>query len=286
MNSDEQRFARAFLTTVAKPGDAVLRQLISKHGPAGAAEMVATMGNTRRDWQLVASRQLDGARRHGIRFLAPGDDDWPSTLPQSAGPVGLWVRGAAPLGPLLRRTVVVLGATAATPYATDTAHRIAAELAAAGWTVVTSGDFGVAGAVLRGALSVDRPAVVLPLGGLVRPCSLGHSRLFGRTAYRGALVSESLQRPPNLEPDLIRQSRLLACLGAAVVLVEPQPGGTAGAVIRLARQLGRPLLAVPGPVTSDQSAFAHQLLRDGAARLVRRGSDVLADLGALPDGNR
>lgn len=284
--SDQQRVARAFLTTVAKPGDAVLRQLIAKHGPAGTAELVATVGDSRRDWELAALQQLDAARRHGIRFLAPGDDEWPATLAHSGGPVGLWVRGAASLGLLLRRAVVVLGATAATPYATDAARRIAAELAAAGWTVVTSGDFGVAGAVRRAALSVERPAVVLPLGGLTRPGPVGHARLFTRTAYRGVLVSESPQRPPSREADLVRQSRLLACLGAAVVLVEPHPGGSAGAVTRTARQLRRPLLAVPGPVTSDRSAFAHQLLRDGAARLVRDAGDVLADLTAHSDGGR
>jgi DNA processing protein len=69
-------------------------------------------------------------------------------------------------------------------------------------------------------------------------------------------------------------------------LVEPWPTGVTSAVIRLARALGRPLLAVPGPVTSDGSRFAHQLVRDGAARLARDARDVLTDLSASAGGGR
>jgi DNA processing protein len=57
-------------------------------------------------------------------------------------------------------------------------------------------------------------------------------------------------------------------------------------VIRLAQALGRPLLAVPGSVTSSESGFAHQLLRDGTARLARDARDVLADLAATAGGRR
>jgi DNA processing protein len=191
--------------------------------------------------------------------------------------LGLWVRGSADLGSLLWRAVVVLGASTATPYGTETAFGLAAELAAACWTVVSSGEFGVPGAAQRGVLSVDRPGVVFPAGGLAGPRPLGHSRVFNRTARSGLVVSESLPTPDR-ELDRQRRARLLVATGAALVLIEPQPGGLTGAAIRLARQHGCPLLVQPGPVTCDRSAFAHRLLRDGTARLIRGAQDVLADL--------
>jgi DNA processing protein len=286
--STDQRLARVYLTAVRRPSQGVIRQLVRQHGPVKAAELVASAGNTRRDWELEAIRQLDRGRRRGLRFISPQDRYWPAALQrcpaEDTTPLGLWIRGTAELGALLRHAVVIVGATAATPYGAQTAFGLGCELTAAGWTVLTTGSHGVAGAVHRGGLSVDRPTVAVPLGGLVQPRPLAHSRLFGRVAYRGLLVSESAERPADAAVDLFRQSRLLATVGAAVVLVEPTPDGRTGAVIGLARALGRPLLAVPGPVTSDGSGFAHQLVRDGAARLARDARDVLADLGASCGG--
>jgi DNA processing protein len=43
--------------------------------------------------------------------------------------------------------------------------------------------------------------------------------------------------------------------------------------------LGRPLMAVPGPVTSEQSAGCHALIRAGRAALVASAEDVIAVLG-------
>ena len=42
-----------------------------------------------------------------------------------------------------------------------------------------------------------------------------------------------------------------------------------------AGRLNRPLMGVPGPVTSAPSAGVHQLIRTGAATLVTSGAEVL-----------
>ena len=77
------------------------------------------------------------------------------------------------------------------------------------------------------------------------------------------------------------------------MLIEPEHATLASAVAEQATQLGRPVFAVPGPVlipSADDptpSEFAHQLIRDDAARLVRGAGDILADLtdwGALAGG--
>ena len=46
-----------------------------------------------------------------------------------------------------------------------------------------------------------------------------------------------------------------------------------------ASRLNRPLMGVPGPVTSAPSQGVHQLIRVGAATLVTSGDDVLELLG-------
>lgn len=216
-----------------------------------------------------------------LRFVAPYDDEWPAALSGPCGrdvaPLGLWVRGRGELHMLLRRSVVVLGAAAATPYAVKVAHRLAADLGGAGWTVVTSGATGVASAVRYGAHSAGGPALVLPLGGLACPRPRAHATQYDRASRTGLVISESYGP---LEPaaDRLARNRVLSALGTAVVVIEP--AGIAVDVARRARDRGRPVFAVPGGVTDDSpSRSAHRLIRDGLARLARDARDVLSDLG-------
>ena len=48
-----------------------------------------------------------------------------------------------------------------------------------------------------------------------------------------------------------------------------------------ADQLGRVTMAVPGPVTSQQSVGTHEAIRDGKAMLVGSGTDVVTALTGL-----
>lgn len=289
MNSDE-RLARAYLTTVDSLDDNCLRQLAARHGVLGAAELVAHAGTRPVDWELTACRLLDRARRHDSRFLTPDDDEWPSTVGRDSAGFGLWVTGRGQLGPLLRQAVVVLGSVRPTPYAARVAATLAQDLTAAGRTIVTSGAPGVPGAVLRGTLAADRPMVAVPAGGALTPRPVLHSRLFRRVTYRGLIVHRTADQPADRNARFARQSRLLAAAASAVVLIEPEHGTLASAVAEQATRIGRPVFAVPGPVltrTADNPApaeYAHQLIRDHTARLVRGADDILTDLadpGAL-----
>ena len=49
---------------------------------------------------------------------------------------------------------------------------------------------------------------------------------------------------------------------------------------RHARDLGRPLMAVPGPVTSDLSAGCHHIIRNWRGSLVTSAGDVIDTLTA------
>lgn len=226
---------------------------------------------------------MSGAR--DVRFLGPQDREWPAVLcvepVPAVAPLGLWVRGAGDLADLLRQAVVVLGSNHATPYAVKVAHRLATDLGEAGWTVVTSGATGVASAVRHGVYTAKGRAVVLPLGGIATPRPQAHQRQYERVTWTGLVVSDSYRPPADHRADLQARCRILSAIGAAVVVIEP--AGLDSAVVRRARQLGRPVYAVPGAVTGDrQSDGAHRLIRDGAARLVRDASDVLTDLGGVP----
>src|SRR5690349_14977775 len=97
--------------------------------------------------------------------------------------------------------------------------------------------------------------------------------------------------PPGTTPARHRflvRNRLIAAFGAGTVVVEAGRRSGALSTAAHARRLGRPVMAVPGPVTSAMSLGCHDLLRrewadDGPpTRLVTCASDVLGEISATP----
>jgi DNA processing protein len=291
--------ARAYLLTVRTPGDPEVTELVAAHGPVMAAELVAPSYGL--SWQDHAASTVAVTRAADLRLVVPGDPEWPAA---ELDIVGLWASGGGRLGELAGRAVGIAGSSKATPYGLQIAARMARELAKAGWTVVTLGRFGIDGAAVRGALRyitaaadlaayragsrdplgvepfVGRvtPPLVLPLGRLSEPQPVAHDGLFRRLRWDGLLVSEHGTRLPDEEPatDLHRQGQLMAALVRALVLVEP--GWGSRWLVDAAETAGVPVLAVPGPVGSQQSQGANELIQAGRARLVTSYSDVLAEL--------
>ena len=75
------------------------------------------------------------------------------------------------------------------------------------------------------------------------------------------------------------RNRLIAAFGAGTVVVEAGRRSGTLSTAAAAEQLGRLVMAVPGPVTSATSVGCHLLLADRFAQLVTSADDVLAALG-------
>jgi DNA protecting protein DprA len=171
------------------------------------------------------------------------------------------------------------GSRAATGYGAHVAGEIAQDLAGHGWVTVSGAAYGIDAAAHWGALAAGRLTVAVLASGVDQPYPAGHADLFSRITDGGVLVSEW---PPGTRPTRIRfraRSRVLAALGAATVVVEAGEHSGALTVARQARDLGRHLMAVPGPVTSAQSAGCHALIRDRDATLVTSASDIITAAG-------
>lgn len=80
----------------------------------------------------------------------------------------------------------------------------------------------------------------------------------------------------------MQRARLLAALTAGTVVVEAGIRSGSLQVVQRARDLGRPIGAFPGPVTSPASAGPNELIVAGLARLVRNGSDIRALIEGEP----
>lgn len=244
-------------------------------GPGGAAD---------------PARDLALADAAGLRFVCPGDTEWPGTLDDlgDARPLGLWVRGSPHLRMWALRSVAVVGARACTEYGAHMATALAAGLAERGWVVVSGGAYGVDGAAHRGALGAGGATVAVLACGVDRPYPRGHTGLINRIAEQGLVVGEL---PPGEHPTpsrFVLRNRVIAALTRGTVVVEAAHRSGSLVTARAARRLGRHTMGVPGPATSALSAGVHELLR-GEAVLVTDAAEVVelvGDMGELAPERR
>jgi DNA processing protein len=232
-------------------------------------------------------RRLEIAERLGARLLLPGAPVWPESLDDLGphAPLLLWLRGdPAAFDPPHRLALV--GARAATGYGEHVAAELAAGVAARGVAVVSGGAFGIDAVAHRAALGSGGRTVAFLAGGADRLYPTAHADLLHRIiATPGCAVATEV--PPGTTPTrwrFLQRNRLIAASTAGTVVVEA--GARSGSLNTAghAAALGRPLGAVPGPVTSASSAGCHRLLREYAATCVTSPADVL-ELLAVGDAD-
>jgi len=227
--------------------------------------------------QAPTAARLAEWRQDGLRLVCPGDAEWPTQLDAlgDASPVALWVRGSADLRFACLQSVSIVGARAATAYGSHVGTEMAAALAERGWAVVSGGAFGIDSCAHRGALAADGVTVAVLASGLGYGYPKGHFELFEAIAAQGVLVSEMPPDRRPTRPGFLIRNRVIAALSRGTVVIEAAlRSGTFSTAAR-ARDLCRPLMAVPGPVTSALSAGCHELIREWGAVLVTGARDVL-----------
>jgi DNA processing protein len=316
---DEVLLARAYLSRVGEPASVGLWRFVRD---AGAVDAVRALRAGRADRAVLdetaarrtgadAEADLAAAERHGLRLVVPESDEWPhfafaalerAVLPRAAAyeagrftrsesgepvpPLALWVRGPGDLTSAAVRSVGIVGARAATAYGEHVTAELGYGLARRDVVIVSGGAYGIDAAAHRATLAAGGPTVVVSAGGLDRPYPPGNATLYDRAAETGLVVSES---PPGCAPQrrrFLTRNRLIAALSSGVVVVEAAARSGAMNTAGHCRALGRPLMAVPGPVTSAMSVGCHELLRRDPepALLVTSVDDVLAVVGHVGEG--
>jgi DNA processing protein len=303
-----QRFARIALSFLAEPGDLHLGALLRGCSPAEAFAAICNgrpprpagdaahgdvpgLARAVERWaarldMVPSDSRLASWERAGMRILCPGDPEWPTQLDElgDARPLVLWLRGRADLRFACLRSVSVVGARAATAYGTHVATEMAAALAERGWAVTSGGAFGIDAAAHRGALGADGVTVALLAGGLSYGYPKGHHELFAAIAAQGVVVSEWPPDRAPTRPGFLVRNRVIAALSCGTVVVEAALRSGALSTARHARDLCRPLMAVPGPVTSDMSQGCHEIIREWGAVCVTRAQEVIEHVSPVGEG--
>jgi DNA processing protein len=224
--------------------------------------------------------------RAGGRMVVPGDPDYPPGLLDLPDPPGwLFARG----GPLVGwpAAVAIVGARRCTPYGKEVAGVLAGHLAAAGVVVVSGAARGIDAAAHQGALRADGMSAAVLGSGIDVSYPRANARLIDRLAVSGAVVSEYPPGHPALARRFPARNRLVAALSDGVVVVEGAEGSGSLITAEFAQDLGRDVMAVPGPVTGPLSAAPNGLIKDGC-HLVASSDDVLdvVGLSRLPGPGR
>jgi DNA processing protein len=173
--------------------------------------------------------------------------------------------------------VAIVGARRPSAYGLDAARWLGRSLARAGVAVLSGMALGIDSAAHAGALAAGAGTVAVLPGSADRPYPAGKRSLYRRIKDCGAVVSELPPGTAVWRWMFPARNRIIAALASTTVVVEA--GERSGALVtaRFARELGRPLGAVPGRVVTPQAAGPNALLATGAY-VVRGPQDVLDQL--------
>lgn len=301
-----ERFAAGAWTVLPEPGDAAAGAVRAALGPVRSLGLLVE-GASPADWsaalaepelaralpaalerwrpRLDAERILRAFRQasgFGLTLLHPHDAGWPTSVDDLGphAPAALWVKGDPDALARLERSAALVGARASTGYGELVAGQLAVGLVERGFAVFSGGAYGIDATAHRAALAAGGTTIAVLAGGLDRMYPAGNDELLQRVAEQACVIAEAPCGTPPTRWRFLARNRLIAALATATVVVEA--GSRSGSINTAghAAALGRPLGAVPGPVTSGTSTGCHRLLRDYAAVAI----ESAAQIAELVDG--
>ncbi len=298
------RFARATWTGIAEPGDRVAGLVVEALGAADSLEGVVSRWPAAQWAAAVSATGVDGipesefaealarwsprlksepallalrqAARYGARLLTPDVPEWPEGMSDLGlhAPLALWMRGTDAALDALSNSIALVGARAATGYGEHVTMEASAGLVDRGFAIVSGAAYGIDGMAHRAALASHGVTVAFLAGGVDRFYPSGHDALLTRMVAEGAVISELPPGQPPTRWRFLQRNRLIAAASQATIVLEA--GWRSGSLNTAghASEIGRPVGAVPGPVTSAASAGCHRLIRDYDATLVTNAEEM------------
>jgi DNA processing protein len=279
--SQADLLARIRLIRSQSIGPVTFRQLLARFGSAEAALRAVPDLAARGGGRMPALFSEDQAEREmarvealGGRYLSLGQGLYPALLAQSDNaPPLLTAHGDLTL--LERPSVAMVGARNASAAACRFARGLAHELGREGVVVVSGLARGIDAAAHEGGLESGTIGVIA--GGLDVFYPPENERLQREMAERGLVLAEM---PPGTEPRARHfpyRNRIIAGLCPATLVVEAAPRSGSLITARLAAEMGREVLAVPGSPLDPRAQGCNGLIRDGAT-LVQNAAEVMEAL--------
>jgi DNA processing protein len=280
---------------------------VSFLGPVRIAALLKRCGSSREAWHAAAaglvdipelkgfverlleeSRRIDPLREWrrlqqlNIVCLSLNSPEYPPLLKEIPQPPpllycrGRWLERDS-------QAVAIVGSRRCTFYGREVASRLAADLASAGFTVVSGMALGIDTAAHEGALEAGGRTIAVLGCSVERSYPAANRDLMEQIINSGAVISEfSLDTPP-LPQHFPRRNRIISGLALGTVVVEASQKSGALITAFYALDQNREVFAVPGNVGSPYSRGCHRLIKEGA-RLVETAEDIIEELGISAAG--
>jgi DNA processing protein len=233
-------------------------------------------------WESIVdlAAELARVRAFGASVITQESPSYPKALREiHAPPIVLYVWGE--LQERDHHAIGIIGARRTTHYGTESAKKLAYQLAYAGLTVISGLARGIDTAAHQGALAAKGRTIAVIGSGLSKlypPENLGLAEKIRND--NGAIVSEfSMEIEPDRQTFPMR-NRIISGWSHGILVVEA--GLNSGALITASQALeqGRSVYAVPGHINAPSAMGSNRLIQQGA-KLVMDASDILDDLQIL-----
>lgn len=210
----------------------------------------------------------------GGHIYLPEDDEYPQSLRNcKEAPLAIYVLGKLPAS--AHACVGLVGTRKITPYGRRVTRKLGEELAQCGVTVVSGLARGIDSEAHAACVRLKKPTIAVIGTGIGR-CYPAENRALEKALleHGGAVVSElPFNSPPNAF-HFPRRNRIIAALSQPIVVIEGEIKSGALITAKLALEMGKDVLAVPGPIDSPQSGGPNNLIRQGAG-VVTSVADIL-----------
>ncbi|WP_217131914.1 DNA-processing protein DprA [Leucobacter chinensis] len=308
-----EAFATVAWARMCEPGDRVARRLVSIMGAAGSlghliegasavklaalaaeasqppahspggsvslapskAEIAAGIGRWRPRLNRAATvTDCESARTHRMRLITGASPSWPGRLTDLGdhAPLTLWVIGDLPV--LSDAGLAVVGSRACSSYGEQVTGELVQNAVQHGRVIISGAAYGIDGVAHRAALAARGRTIAVLAGGADRRYPAAHDALIGRIGETGAVISEMIPGSPPTRWRFLMRNRLIAALAEATLVTE---AGTRSGAINTAghaAEIGRPLGAVPGPITSASSFGCFRVIEEYGAALITKTADL------------
>lgn len=250
------------------------------------AEMLAPLLTKNAIYSLI-NKEAESSVEHALKWaeaedcslMTLMDEDYPIALAngQSPPPI-LFLRGQRNL--LTTPMFAMVGSRHATPQALQVAKNFARALSNLGQTIVSGFAAGIDTAAHQGALSGSGKTIGVLGTGIDRIYPANNKEMAHQAIKTGLLISEFPLGMRPLASNFPRRNRVIAALSHSTLVIEAALESGSLITARLANEMGKNVMAIPGSIHNPQSKGCHQLIKDGA-RLIENINDILEEIPDL-----
>lgn len=223
----------------------------------------------------VVEKQWSELDEEGITAIYYTDPEYPYRLKQLAScPLILFVKGSSFLSPV--RSVGVVGTRKMTAYGKQMVQELISGLQYQDVTVFSGMAYGVDIAAHKACVDHEITTFGVLAQGLEQVYPSKHSGIAKQMIEQGGgLISEYLPGTIPERENFPKRNRILASLIDVLVVIESAEKGGSLISARIAGEMNREVMAVPGDVFHPYSKGCNQLIKDHKAHLYEKVDDLI-----------